>query len=309
MKDQAQKLREMVHALKKKNDYQKNETVLHHNIEDKEGARVIAITSGKGGVGKTNLTINLGIALSKLGYRVTILDADLGLANIDVVIGLIPKFTLADVIRGEKTLQEIIIEGPYRIQLISGGSGLKELVNLTEEQLLNLIKNLKYIGEVSDFILIDTGAGINYSVLSFVNATEEVILVTTPEPTSITDAYAMIKNIVYHDREKVIRVLVNRVEDAKEGLEVFNKLDNVSRKFLNRSLQRLGYLYDDTLVSKSVKLQKPFLLSYPNSLVSQEINRIAFQLVGKSDIENYEVSGFRRFMNRFMHHCKKPFHY
>ncbi|MCT4606740.1 MAG: MinD/ParA family protein [Marinisporobacter sp.] len=304
MNDQAKKLREIINNLKKKNEIQSNATS-SQNITDNDNARVITITSGKGGVGKSNFTINLALALSKLGHKVTILDADLGCANIDVILGIIPKYTLLHVMRREKTLEEVIAKGPEGIRLISGGSGLRELTALTEEQINDLMSNLRSLGENTDFILIDTGAGINHSVLSFIEAASEIILVTTPEPTSITDAYAVLKNIILDDDEKIVRVLVNRVENNEEGVEIFNKLNMASQKFLNMTLQRLGYLYDDQLVSKSVKLQKPFLLSYPNSLVSKGVETIASRLVNESSAEIFEVSGLKRFIHKFVYSYKK----
>ena len=305
MKDQAEKLREMIKYSKK----QKYEPVRDGSNPDPDNidkTRVITITSGKGGVGKTNFTINLGLALTKLGQKVTILDADLGLANIDVVIGLIPRYTLANVIRKEKSLEEIMVKGPNGIKIISGGSGLKELVELSKEQLLDLIENLKLIGKTSDFILIDTGAGINSSVLTFVNAATEVILVTTPEPTSITDAYAMIKNIVAADKEKVIRLLINRVESNQEGMDIFCKLNTASQRFLNVSIQKMGCLYDDILVTKSVKCQKPFLLSYPDSLISQGVKAIASKLTNEANMDMLEVSGLKRFLYKLINNYKMP---
>ncbi len=308
MKDQAQKLREIINKMKQKN---KSEVLCSNAISSEnkkvfsENSRVITITSGKGGVGKTNLTINLALALSQLGYKVTILDADLGLANIDVVIGLIPKYTLAHVIRQEKTLEEVIIEGPNGIKIISGGSGFSDLVNLEEEQLSYLINSLKNLGKQADFILIDTGAGINQYVLSFANAASEIILITTPEPTAITDAYAMIKNITLDDNEKLIKILINRVESSQEGGEIFDKLNTACQRFLNMSLYRLGYLYEDPYVSKSVKSQTPFLLKYPNSLASQGIKMIATRLVKESSTEILKVSGLQRFINKILYHYHK----
>lgn len=301
MKDQAQKLREIVGNMKKKNNigvFSYVQTPSKEQGNSTKNARVIAITSGKGGVGKTNLTINLGLALNQLGYKVVILDADLGLANIDVIIGVIPQFTLAHVIRREKTLEEIIIDGPNGIQIISGGSGLKELVHLSEEQLVYLIDNLKEIGKDADFILIDTGAGINQSILSFVSAASEIILISTPEPTSITDAYAMIKNIVSEDKEKSIKVLINRASSSQEGVEIFDKLNAAAQKFLNVSLSRLGYLYEDPYVSKSVRFQTPFLLKYPSSLASQGVKAIAERLIDESKEEFHKNNGLQRFLHK-----------
>ncbi|WZL74862.1 MinD/ParA family protein [Clostridiaceae bacterium 35-E11] len=304
MKDQAEKLREMITNIKKRNQDLTKDTSFINGTNVRNNARIIAITSGKGGVGKSNFTINLGLALTKVGYKVTILDADLGLANIDVIVGLIPKYTLAHVIRSEKTIEEIIVEGPNGIKLISGGSGLKELVDLTNEQLLHLINNLKHVEKFSDFILIDTGAGINNSVLSFVNAASEIILVTTPEPTSITDAYAMIKNILSKDKDKIINVLINRVESYQEGLEIFNKLNTAAQRFLKAQLTSLGYLFDDILVSRSVKSQNPFILKYPNSLISKGVDEIAARLINEKPLEVHEITGMRRFIDKLLNYYK-----
>lgn len=302
MNDQAQRLRDMINTMKKQRIYESNQVEkIQAEITEEAHARVITITSGKGGVGKTNFTINLGLALRKLGYRVTILDADLGLANIDVVVGMIPKYTLAHVIRNEKSIEEVIVEGPEGIKIVSGGSGLSELVNLSEEQLSNIVYSLKVLGKSADFLLIDTGAGINHSVMSFVHATNEIVLVTTPEPTSITDAYAMIKNIVSYDKDKKIRLLINRIENNQEGAAIFEKLNTASQRFLNVSLEKLGYLYDDTVVSKSVKSQVPFLCNYPNSIVSQGVLSIASRITNESSNEIYQVSSFKRFMNKLFH--------
>jgi flagellar biosynthesis protein FlhG len=300
MNDQAQKLREIIKNLKRNNTDVAIEQEKINSINERD-ARVITITSGKGGVGKSNFTLNLGIALRDLGFSVTILDADLGLANIDVITGLIPKYSLAHVIRKEKTIEEVMVEGPHGIKIISGGSGLRELVNLTEEQICHLIENLKAIGRETDFILIDTGAGINQSVLSFVNATDEIIIVTTAEPTAITDAYAMIKNIVAEGVDKRIRLLINRVDNNQEGLDIYNKLNTAAQRFLNITLEQLGYLYDDTAVSKSVKAQRPFVLNYPNSLVSQGINSIASRIINEQTSEVFEVSGLKKFISKFFY--------
>lgn len=277
MNDQAARLREMIQQ-KKRLDKIKNDK---DKYQEQMQPRVICITSGKGGVGKTNFTLNLAIALSQQNKRVVIIDADLGLANIDVVMGVLPKYSLLDVINGNKTLKEVVIQGPNGIKIVSGGSGILDLIDMSGEKLKDLIEKFNELNQMADIILIDTGAGLSKSVLSFVLAAQEVIVVCTPEPTAVTDAYAMIKTIGLKDSNKCLSLLVNRVESIKEGKMTFEKLQNVSSRFLNIKLEKLGYLSEDIHVSRSVKLQKPFLLQYPRSVVSKNIEIIAQRLLDK----------------------------
>ncbi len=220
--DQAQRLREIIYSSKLQRSASKETAPA---IRD---ARIITVSSGKGGVGKTNFTVNLAIALSRLGKNVSIIDADLGLANIDVVLGLVPKFTLSHVIRNEKEIKDIILDGPHGIRVISGGSGVMDLVNLDTEEISRLIESLEFLNDDSDYILIDTGAGLSRSVISFIEAASDVVMVITPDPTSITDAYAVIKNIANEDKN--IKVVVNRVDSNKEGQNVFHKLNSAAKK-------------------------------------------------------------------------------
>ncbi len=243
--DQAQKLRDIIGD----ND------VPESAVND---ARIITISSGKGGVGKTNFTVNMGIALAKLGKRVTIIDADLGLANVDVLFGIVPKYNLSHVIKGEVSVQDVIIKGLHDITIISGGSGIMDLIDLDKEQLEKLIQSLTYLNEVSDYILIDTGAGLSKSVLSFIDAASDVIVVITPDPTSITDAYALVKNIVMEDNKK-IKLIINRVESNEEGDEVFGKMQQAVTKFLNRELENLGYIFEDNNLKRAVRKQIPLM--------------------------------------------------
>lgn len=300
MRDQAEKLRELI------NHSKKGDASSLHLVEgdaaSPRDARIITVSSGKGGVGKTNFTVNLGIKLSSMGHKVTIVDADLGLANIDVILGLVPKYTLTHVVKNEMTIDEILMEGPGGINIVSGGSGVMELVNMDHEKLDALIASFEYMNNDSDFILIDTGAGLSQSVISFIQAADEVVLVITPDPTSITDAYAVIKNIA--ESEKQIKVVINRIESNKEGYDVFHKINSATQKFLNVEVESLGFIYEDMNVKKSVRQQTPFVLNYPNCIASKGIGLIASNLVNNSNYVN-NVNGFNRFINRLFTGLKK----
>lgn len=291
MKDQAHNLRQLISTFKEN----KSKIVESSNVLDEnKDARVITVTSGKGGVGKTNFTINLGIALSRYN-EVTIIDADLGLSNIDVVLGLIPKYTLANLIKNDVSIKDITLKGPNGVNIISGGSGVVDLIDLSKNEINRLIDSFLLLNKTSDYILIDTGAGLNNSVLSFIEAADEMILIVTPEPTSITDAYAVIKNIPKSN--KSIKLVINRVETSSEGYEVFNKINSATKKFLNVELENLGFIYEDPMVKKSVKEQKPFLLNYPNSIASKGIDLLAYNLINNcSKVESYGT--FKKFINK-----------
>ena len=242
-------------------------------------SRVITITSGKGGVGKSSISVNLAIALSRLGKRVIILDADFGLANVEVMFGIRPQYNLADLIFKGKTLADIVTQGPENIGFISGGSGIQELTNLTKDQIVYLIQKLVELDDLADIILVDTGAGISDSVLEFVAASSEVLLVATPEPTSITDAYALLKTLNRKAdvslKDTAIMMIANRIDTYDDGKELFDKLSLVVSKFLNINLEYLGAVPQDTIVSKAVIRQKPALMLYPNSQFSRSISTFA----------------------------------
>ena len=261
--DQAEKLRELV----------KEKTV------SRRVSRVITITSGKGGVGKSSISVNLAIALSRLGHRVIILDADFGLANVEVMLGIRPQYNLADLMFRGKSLSDIITDGPENIGFISGGSGIQELMNLTRDQIVSLIQKLVELDERADIILVDTGAGISDSVLEFVAASSEVLLVATPEPTSITDAYALLKTLnrkadISLD-DTVIKMISNRIDNIEDGKELYDKLSIVVSKFLNLRLEFLGAVPQDPYVSKAVMKQKPAIILYPNSQFSKTLDMFA----------------------------------
>ncbi len=247
-------------------------------------ARVITVTSGKGGVGKSNVSVNLAIQLRKMGKNVVIFDADFGLANIEVIFGIIPKYNLFDIIYNNKQIQEVLTTGPMGIEFLSGGSGVKELLKLDSSQISFLVEKIGELDRYADVIIIDTGAGISDAVLSFIYASHEIILVTTPEPTSVTDAYAVlkaIKNNQIGEMEKHISVLVNRVSDDEEGLDIFDKLNKVTKKFLDMELKNIGFLPEDKSLPRAVIEQKPVSILYPKAQVTK-----GFEALSKNIIQN-----------------------
>lgn len=298
MMDQAEKLRQAIDNLKLK---QAVNQVITPIPPVKRTARVITVTSGKGGVGKTNVTINLAITLSEMGYRVVILDADFGLANIDVLFGIIPKFTLLDVIRNKKNILEILSDGPKNTKFISGGSGVEDLVKLDKQQIMKFVENMALLDKIADVIIVDTGAGLSENVMSFIMAADEVLLVTTPEPTSITDAYALIKMVSNRDKTKKIRVIVNRAENSGEASDVLNKLVLVAEKFLGILLEPAGYILHDDAVVKAVKQQKPFTISFPKCQAAKNIREISVKLAERDYTEDIQASsGIRGFLNKLV---------
>lgn len=266
--------------------------------DTKKKTRTIAVTSGKGGVGKTSLAVSLAISLARDGSSVTLLDADLGLANINVILGIIPKYNLYHVIKGKKKLKDIIIEVPEGIKIIAGASGFHQLANLDAKQRSDFVESVSEL-EKDDFLIIDTGAGISQNVMSFVLSADEVIVVTNPEPTAITDAYGIIKSIASHSSEKEIKLLVNRVSSASEGNRVAQRVVNISGQFLNIKIENLGFVFDDVLVGKSIRNQKPFVVSYPKSKASGCINVIGDRLKNK-ETDSEKAGGLASFFKNLL---------
>ncbi|MBI5557731.1 MAG: MinD/ParA family protein [Deltaproteobacteria bacterium] len=241
--------------------------------------RVMCVTSGKGGVGKTNIVVNLAYCLAKLGKRTVILDADLNLANVDILLGLTPRYNLHHVFLGEKTLQDILVKGPGGISILPASSGILELSDLTEEQKLYFLSEMAELGEQIDILLIDTAAGINKNVIYFTLAAQERIIVLTPEPTSLTDAYAMIKVLSSRHEVKKFRILVNSAHSEKEALAVFRQLSLVADRFLaTLSLDYLGYIPFDKKLLQAVRAQRLVTELSPKSQVAGMFKKLADHL-------------------------------
>jgi flagellar biosynthesis protein FlhG len=267
MKDQAERLRRIISNLEK--DVSENRRT--------NRAKVLAVTSGKGGVGKTNVAVNFAISLRLLGYKVLILDVDFGLANVDIITGTNVKNTISDCIKLGLDIEEVINEGPEGIKIISGGSGFYELSIMNEENIdkfLNLVEKLE---STMDFIIIDTGAGVSNTVLKFVMAAEEAIIVTTPEPTSIMDSYTMIKALILNGYKGKLNILANIVNSRREAYSIYNKLETVSQNYLNCNLNFIGYIEKSDTVTKAVRNQTPFILFDPKDSISKSIKIMALK--------------------------------
>jgi len=248
-------------------------------------ARVITVTSGKGGVGKSNVSINLALQFRKMGQRVIILDADFGLANIEIMFGTVPKHNLCDLIYQGKNIKDIITWGAGDVGFISGGSGIVGMSNLSRDYLTYIIQNLAQLDAIADVIIIDTGAGISDAVLEFLVASGEIILVTTPEPTSITDSYSLLKALNRHPRfskeVSQIKVIANRVNKVSEGITLFEKLEVVVSRYLKLPITYLGAIPWDNQLAEAVMQQKPVSLSNPNAKSTLAFEEIAAKLMGE----------------------------
>lgn len=258
----------------------------------KNQARVVAVTSGKGGVGKTSTSVNLAIALQSQGKRVVILDADLGLANVEVLFGLNSLYNLQHVIDGERRLAQVIVTAPGGVGVIPGTSGLAKLADLGDAARQNILSGLQELQNQSDFIIIDTMAGIGQNAVAFVAAADEVILVSTPEPSSIVDAYAMIKTIFNRRDDAVIRLLANMVATPQQATAVSQKLTGVTQQYLGRQISFLGYLPRDPHVSQAVMQSQPFVLRFPNAPVSKSMQEIATRLINQRSAAGQGTTGF-----------------
>ena len=269
------------------------------------GVKVLSFSSGKGGVGKTHIVVNLAYALQRLGARVMLLDADLGLANVDVLLGLTPRFTIQHVLEGQKTLNEILLPGPGGILILPASSGVQELADLNDGQRLQLLTALETLEHDIDFLLIDTGAGISANVMYFNVAAQDIIVVATPEPTSITDAYALMKVLCTKYAEKHFKVIMNNVAHATEGKESFRRLSVVAEKFLNISIDYLGFIPHDAAFSQAVRQQKALLDLYPGSSAAQGFRTLAQRLMHSPEA-TYPKGNIQFFWRRLLSRQTPP---
>lgn len=284
MADQAQDLRDMMKEAKQ------------GKVQERK-TRIITITSGKGGVGKTNISVNMALAYAKLGKKVIVLDADLGLANVNVAMGIIPKYNLYHLIKKQKAMEEIILDTGYGVKIVAGASGFSKIANLSEEERGALVQELSKLAW-ADILIIDTSAGVSNNVLSFIQAADDVIVVTTPEPTAITDAYGIIKIISTElDNEGIaLKLVVNRAHSVMEGKSVGEKVTRIVGQFLNLKVDYLGFVYEDTAVSSAILKQKPFMLSDNKGKAAICIRHIVSRL---EKIEFKEGKGIGNFIRKF----------
>jgi flagellar biosynthesis protein FlhG len=285
MNDQAQALRQLVHS---------------KDVQAARTTRVIAITSGKGGVGKSNFSLNFAMSLQNRGYSVLVFDADISFANIDVLLGTPAKYNLLHLLKGEKTIWEIIQVGPGGLQFIAGGSGFQDLVRLTDQELEYFAEQIGKLHGHVDFILFDTGAGLSKETVRFITAAEETIIVTTPEPTSITDAYALIKMLKSMGHQISFRLVVNRVTDDREGNQTADNIRQVASKYLGLEIPVLGFIPDDSNVTKAVKRQTPLSIAFPDSAATRGIDGIVSRFL----LEEQEIPSARE-LSSFMQRMKK----
>lgn len=275
-------------------------------------SRIISVTSGKGGVGKSNVSVNLAVNLQKMGKRVIIFDADFGLANVEVMFGAIPKYTLGDLIYKGKSIKDIISTGPNGVRFISGGSGIMGLSDMRKDQIDFLVRSMAELDNMADVIIIDTGAGISNSVMDFVTSSSDVVLVMTPEPSSLTDSYSLLKSLyckeMYNKNDTIIKVISNKATSEEEGILMYNKLKSVVNKFLDVNMEFLGIIPADASITKAVMQQMPVSLYSPTSKSAKAFEKIAENLINnESYVASQSGSGMAKMFMRFLNKGRSTF--
>lgn len=295
MFDQATRLRDLIEARDDEEAKARQIGELYFGMG--EDTRVIAITSGKGGVGKTNLAVNLAVGLQLAGQKVLLIDADIGMANVNLLMGAVTNRSLVDLLHDEIQLEDVIENGVAGVKYISGIAGVEAALNVNRLEQRKLHKKLGRCSELADIIIIDTGAGLNRNVIEFVLAAEEVLLITTPEPTSLADAYAVLKAYSTYTERRNIKLVVNRIRDEEECYEVKEKINQTTKKFLGLTVDCLGYIYEDKIVREAVRRQEPFIMINPESAASRCISELVKSLLSGNRM-NSVSRGWRGFLDR-----------
>lgn len=291
--DQAQSLRQLVSS-------QESEPT----ARGESSARIITVCSGKGGVGKSNFTLNFALTLKAMGKRVLLFDADIGMANIDVLMGVSAKYNLYHLLKREVDIGQIIQIGPSGLPFIAGGSGMDELFSLSESDLNYFTAQIAQIADSMDFILFDTGAGLSKETLKFITSADECFVVTTPEPTAITDAYALMKVVNKSYPDISFKLIVNQAGDEREAKVTSDKIRMTASRFLQLDVSFLGYISADPYVVQAVKRQIPFSVAYPNSMATRDVYQLALSYLGSSTTEVTKVQGIKSFISKWLKRSK-----
>jgi flagellar biosynthesis protein FlhG len=299
MEDQAEKLREI---MRRKKNAPGGKTVERPIEKTGEKSRIITVTSGKGGVGKTNLSVNMALAFARLGKKVVVMDADLGLANVNVMLNMVPKYNLYHVIKKQKSIREILVETEYGISIVAGASGFSQIANMSEEDRRDFINDLDTLSN-ADIIIIDTSAGVSSNVLDFIVAADDAVIITTPEPTAITDAYGIIKIIAteYDTLNMSLKLVVNRAKGVADAKNVADRMINIAGQFLNLKVDYLGFIYDDMAVQQAVLRQRPFMVVDPKCKASLCIQHIVERM---DRSKPKETTGFNRMLHKIFKRSK-----
>lgn len=287
--DQAQSLRQLVSSQDSK-----------RQSEGGASARIITVCSGKGGVGKSNFTLNFALALKAMGRRVLLFDADIGMANIDVLMGVSAKYNLYHLLKREVDIGQIIQSGPEGLPFIAGGSGMDELFSLSEDDLNYFTTQIAQIADSMDFILFDTGAGLSKETLKFITSADDCLVVTTPEPTAITDAYALMKVVNNSNPGVSFKLIVNQAGDEREARNTSDKIRMAASRFLQLDISFLGYISSDAHVVQAVKKQVPFSVAFPNSAAAKDVHRLALSYLAAGPAESTKVQGIKGFINKWL---------
>lgn len=274
-------------------------TNLRKKIGEKiQNTRIIAVASGKGGVGKTNLAVNLGLALQQKGQRVLLLDADLGMANIDILLGLTPRYNLSHLLKGKCRFEDALLKGPGGINILPGTSGIEDLINISSTEVKRLMEVSARMEDDYDVILIDVGAGIHYSVTNFIMASDEALIILTPEPTSIMDAYSLIKYLFTCKYKNSLGLIINQTYSRSEGIEIAERMKRVIKEYLQIDINIYGYVPYDMFIPRAVKDQVPFILKYADSKAVSAINEIADRILDPAN--QTEAKGMKGFVNKIV---------